>query len=115
MFNEATILTQGESYITISLIAPKVLDILFDLERELCSSTLTLVSFCKTLIESIKVRFSGLLRYFEIEVPFNTYSMSERFSDVIFLIASLLDARFNLLWLDNLDTLVKLHVLEKYS
>ncbi|CAF4733346.1 unnamed protein product, partial [Rotaria sp. Silwood2] len=28
--------------------------------------------------------------------------MSERFSDPIFLIAPLLDARFKLLWLDNL-------------
>ena len=113
LFNEATILTQGESYTTISLVAPTVLGILFDLERELCSSTLTLVSLCKTLIESIKMRFSGLLRHFEIEVPFDTYSMSERFSDVIFLIAPALDARFKLLWLDNLDTLVKLSVVEK--
>ena len=39
--------------------------------------------------------------------------MSERFSDVIFLIAPLLDARFKLLWLDSLHTLVKLRVVEK--
>ena len=58
------------------------------------------------------MRFSSLLRHFEIEVPFDTYSMSERFSDVIFLIAPLIDARFKLLWLDNLDTLVKLRVIE---
>ena len=97
MFNEATILTQGESYTTISLVASTVFDILYDLERELCSSTLTLVSLCKTLIESIKVRFSGLLRHFEIEVRFDAYSTSKRFSSVIFLIAPLLDARFKLL------------------
>ena len=113
LFDEATTLTQGESYATISFVAPTVLGILFDLERGRYSSTLTLVSLCKTLIESIKARFSGLLRHFEIEVPFDTYSMSERFSDLIFLIAPLLDARFKLLWLDNLDTLVKLRVLEK--
>ena len=59
------------------------------------------------------MRFSSLLRHFEIEVPFDTYSMSERFSDVIFLIATFHDARFKLIWLDNLDTLVKLRVLEK--
>ncbi|CAF4553202.1 unnamed protein product [Rotaria sp. Silwood2] len=108
-----TVLTQGESYATICLVAPTVLGILFDLERELCSSTLTLVSLCEALIASIKARFSGLLRHFEIDVPFNTYCMSERFSDVIFLISPLLDARFKLLWLDSLHTLVKLRVVEK--
>ncbi|CAF5087461.1 unnamed protein product, partial [Rotaria magnacalcarata] len=40
LFNEATVLTQGESYATICLVAPTVLGILFDLERELGSSTL---------------------------------------------------------------------------
>ncbi|CAF5103963.1 unnamed protein product [Rotaria magnacalcarata] len=85
LFNEAIVLTQGESYATIRLVAPTVLGILFDLERELGSSTLTLVSLCEALIASIKARFSGLLHYFEIDVPFNTYCMSEHFSDVIFL------------------------------
>ncbi|CAM4847283.1 unnamed protein product, partial [Rotaria magnacalcarata] len=113
LFNEATVLTQGESYATICLVAPTVLGILFDLERELGSSTLPIVSLCEALIASIKARFSGLLRYFEIDVPFNTYCMSERFSDVIFLISPLLDARFKLLWLDSLHTFVKLRVVEK--
>ncbi|CAM4863402.1 unnamed protein product [Rotaria socialis] len=39
--------------------------------------------------------------------------MSERFSDVIFLISPLFDARFELLWLDSLHTLVKLRIVEK--
>ena len=59
------------------------------------------------------MRFSSLLRHFEIEVPFDTYSKSERFSNVIFLIAPFHYTRFKLLWLDNLDTLVKLRVIEK--
>ena len=59
------------------------------------------------------MRFSSLLRHFEIEAPFDTYSMSQRFSDVIFLIAPFHDARFKLLWLDNLDTLVELRILEQ--
>ena len=113
LFNEATVMTQGESYATVTLVAPTVLGILFDLERELNSSTLTLLSLCKALISSIKSRFSGLLRHFEMEVPYNSFSMSERFSDVIFLVAPLFDARFKLLWLDNLDTVVKMRVLEK--
>lgn len=113
LFNEATVLTQGESYTTISLVAPTILGILFDLERELSSSSLILVDLCKTLISSIKARFSGLLRHFEIDVPFHSHSMSERFSDMIFLISPLLDARFKLLWLNNIDTVVKMRVLEK--
>ena len=39
--------------------------------------------------------------------------MFQHFSNVIFLIAPFHDARFKLLWLDNLDRLVKLRVLEK--
>ena len=113
LFNEATVLTQGESYTTISLVAPTILGILFDLERELSSSSLILVDLCTILISSIKARFSGLLRHFEIDVPFHSHSMSERFSDMIFLISPLLDARFKLLWLNNLDTIVKMRVLEK--
>jgi len=113
LFDEATVLTQGESYATISLVAPTVLGILFDLERELSSSTLILVSLCKTLISSLKSRFSGLLRHFEIDVPVDSHCMSERFSDVIFLIAPLLDSRFKLLWFNNLSSVVKSRVLEK--
>ncbi|CAF5054580.1 unnamed protein product, partial [Rotaria sp. Silwood1] len=108
-----TILIQGESYATISLIIPTVLGILFDLERELSSSTLILASLCKALISSIKSRFSGLLHHVEIDVSFDSYSMSKRFSDVIFLIYPLLDGRFQLLWLNTLHTDVKARVLEK--
>jgi len=114
LFNEATVLIQGESYATVSFVAPTILGILFDLERELKSSTLTLVSLCESLISSIKARFSGLLRHFEIDdVPFDSYCMSERFSDPIFLISPLFDARFKLLWLDNFHTVVKMRVMEK--
>jgi hypothetical protein len=113
LFHEVTILTQGESYATIGLVAPTVLDILYDLKRQLSSSTLILVSLCKALISSIKSRFSGLLRHFEIDAPFDSHSMSERFSDVVFLICPFLDARFKSLWLNNLPTDVKTRVLEK--
>lgn len=50
LFYEATVLTQGDSYATISLVAPTILGILYDLERELSSTALTLTSLCKTLI-----------------------------------------------------------------
>ncbi|CAM4982833.1 unnamed protein product, partial [Rotaria socialis] len=104
LFNEATLVTQGENFVTISLAAPTILGILFDLERELNSSSLVLTSLCETLISSIKARFSGLLRHFDYDVPFGCYSMSERFSDPIFLIAPLFDTRFKLLWLENLHS-----------
>ncbi|CAF4700822.1 unnamed protein product [Rotaria socialis] len=55
------------------------------------------------VISSIKARFNGLLRHFEIDVPFASYSMSERFSDPIFLVTPVLDARFKFLWLDSLQ------------
>ncbi|CAF3143932.1 unnamed protein product, partial [Rotaria socialis] len=103
LFNEATILTQGECYATISLVAPTILDILSDLEHERAASNLSLVSLCEALISSIKARFSGLLRHFENDVPFASYSMSERFSDPIFLATPVLDARFKFLWLDSLQ------------
>ncbi|CAF1559875.1 unnamed protein product [Rotaria magnacalcarata] len=99
----STILTQGECYATISLVAPTILGILIDLEHELAASNLSLVSLCEALISSIKARFSGLLCHFEIDVPFASYSMSERFSDPIFLVTPVLDARFKFLWLDNLQ------------
>ncbi|CAF2212088.1 unnamed protein product [Rotaria magnacalcarata] len=113
LFNQATVLTQGESYATVTLVAPTVLGILYDLQRELSSSTLILTCLCEALISSVKARFSGLLRHFEIDVPFDSFSMSERFSDIIFVISPLFDGRFKLLWLDNLHTVVKMRVLEK--
>ena len=113
LFNEATVLTQGDSYATITLVAPSILGILYDLERELSSQTLNLSSLCKTLISSIKSRFSGLLRHFDIEVPEAGYSMSERFADLIFIISPIFDARFKLLWLNNLKIDVKTRVTEK--
>ena len=38
LFHEATVLTQGEPYATIGLVASTVLGILYDLEHELSSS-----------------------------------------------------------------------------
>jgi hypothetical protein len=113
LFNEATKLTQGEQYATISLVAPSVLGLLHDLERERESSTLSLTSLCDALLSSLKARFSGLLRHFEIDVPSATHSMSERFSDPIFLIAPLFDVNFKFLWLDNLSPSVKARVIDK--
>jgi hypothetical protein len=112
LFNEATKLTQGEQYATISIVAPCVLALLHDLEHELESSTLSLISLCQSLLASLKARFSGLLRHFEIDVPYGIHSMSERYSDPIFLTTPLFDPRFKLLWLDNLAPSVKARVVD---
>jgi hypothetical protein len=71
LFDEATVLTQDECYATISLVAPTVLGIL--LELELFSSTLILVSLCKTPISSAKSPFCGLLRHFDIDLPVDSH------------------------------------------
>ena len=113
LFNEATKLTQGEQYATVSLVAPSILGLLHDLEHELESSTLTLTALCQSLLSSLKARFSGLLRHFEIDVPTNVYSMSERYADPIFLITPLFDPRLKLLWLDSIAPSVKAHVIDK--
>ena len=113
LFNEATKLTQAEQYTTIGLVAPSVLGLLHDLEHELESSTLTLTSLCQSLLTSLKARFSGLLRHFEVDVPTDKYSMSERYADPIFLITPLFDPRFKLLWLDSIAPSVKARVIDK--
>ena len=113
LFNEATKLTQGEQYATISLVAPCVLGLLHDLEHELESSTLSLNSLCQSLLSSLKARFIEFLRHFDIDVPSCAYPMSERYSDPIFLITPLFDPRFKLMWLDNLAPSVKARVVDK--
>ncbi|CAF2680436.1 unnamed protein product [Rotaria sp. Silwood2] len=62
LFNEATVLTQGECYATVSLVAPTILGILFDLEREHASSNLSLVSLCEALLSSLKARFRAVFQ-----------------------------------------------------
>lgn len=111
LFN--ALITQRESVVTMSLVAPTMLGIFYDLERELYSSSVLLTSLCATLISSMKVRFSGLLRHFNFDVFFGYYSMSERFCDPVFLIAPLFDTRFKLLWLENLHSSVKTLAIEK--
>lgn len=48
LFN--ALITQRESVVTMSLVAPTMLGIFYDLERELNSSSLLLTSLCETRI-----------------------------------------------------------------
>ncbi|CAF1354116.1 unnamed protein product, partial [Didymodactylos carnosus] len=98
LFDEATIKTQSENKPTISVVAPSVLEILADLEKEKCKYLETLQT---SLLNSLKSRFVGLLSYFNIELPAQQRSMSKSFADPIFFISPVLDARFTFRWLDN--------------
>lgn len=100
LFAEATTRTQTERCVSISLVAPSVLGIYFDLENELKSCKHT-SSLCKALTYSLKQRFGGLLLNLEIFVDDsikrrNTFNL---FSDDIFLISAFLDGQFRLRWI----------------
>jgi hypothetical protein len=100
LFAEATIRTQAEQSVSISLVAPSILGIYYDLENELklCKYT---SSLCKALINSLKERFGGLL--LNLKLPVEDYikrrSTFHLFSDNIFLISSFLDGQFRLRWI----------------
>jgi len=100
LFAEATTRTQAEQCVSISLVAPSVLGIYYDLENEskLCKYT---SSLCDTLMKSLKERFGGLLMNLEIPVDDhikhrNTFDL---FSDDLFFISSFLDGQFRLRWI----------------
>ena len=100
LFAEATIQTQTGSNVSISMVAPSVLGIYFDLENEakVCKYT---GSLCTSLLKSLKQRFGGLLLNLDIPVSSslkhrNTFSL---FSDEIFLISTFVDAQFKLRWI----------------
>lgn len=100
LFAEATTRTQAENCLSVSLVAPSVLGIYFDLENEAKTSKHS-SSLCNALLLSLKQRFGGLLRNLGITVddsvkPRNTSAL---FSDDIFLIATFLDGQFRLRWI----------------
>jgi len=100
LFVEATTRTQAEQCISISLVAPSILGIYYDLENELklCKYT---SSLCNTLLKSLKERFGGLL--LNLEIPIDDHlkrrTTFHLFSDDIFLISSFLDGKFRLRWI----------------
>ncbi|CAF4117868.1 unnamed protein product, partial [Rotaria magnacalcarata] len=61
LFAEATTRTQIENSASISLVAPSVLSIYYDLEHEQVNCK-HLGSLCRTLIISLHERFGGLLK-----------------------------------------------------
>ena len=97
------------------MITPTIFGLLHNLEHERESSLFSLPSLFDTLLASLKARFNELLRRFGIDVPSDTHCMFERFLDPVFLMTPVLDARFQMLWLDSLLPPVKVRVIDKIS
>ncbi|CAF1575057.1 unnamed protein product [Didymodactylos carnosus] len=103
LFAEATIKTQADKSPSISLVAPSLLGIYLDLQHELQNNCNHTTSLCKTLLTSLKSRFGGLLEklYINIDESILRRSTYHLYSDNIFLISPLLDAKFKLNWTIN--------------
>ena len=106
LFAEATTRTQSETSASISLIAPSILSIYFDLEHEQ-SSCKYLGSLCRALLNSLRERFGGLLERCEI-FDENTIRVKKRstydlYKDDLYLITPFLDGRFKSKWVFSLD------------
>jgi hypothetical protein len=101
LFAEATIRAQSETSASISLIAPSILSIYCDLEREQTNCKY-LGSLCRTLLKSLRERFGGLLERCEIfgdnNIKIKKRSTSDLYKDDAYLIAPFLDGRFKLKW-----------------
>jgi hypothetical protein len=69
LFNEATILTQADQTITISIVGPILLNLLSDLELERKKSERVYL-LCDALISSLKTRFGGFYKHFSIETDY---------------------------------------------
>ncbi len=106
LFNEATILTQGDQTVTISIVGPILLNLLSDLELERTKSERTSV-LCDALISSLKTRFSGFYKHFSMNtdnctVKINTNANTScLYSDPIFLMSPVLDGRFKFHWIND--------------
>ncbi|CAF1194011.1 unnamed protein product [Didymodactylos carnosus] len=100
LFAEAFTKAQADEAASISLVAPSLLEIYFDLESE--QATLKYASgLCKALLKSIQERFGGLLKQLglPLDITSKTRSTSELYSDSLFIMAPFLDARFGDRWI----------------
>ncbi|CAF0941124.1 unnamed protein product [Rotaria sordida] len=106
LFNEATVLTQADQTVTISIVGPILLNILSDLEFERTKSERTSL-LCDALVSSLKTRFGGFYKHFNINtdnctVKINTNAnTSFLYTDSIFLISPVLDGRFKFQWIND--------------
>ncbi|CAF1080218.1 unnamed protein product [Adineta ricciae] len=102
LFAEATTRSQADKTASISLVAPSILSIYFDLERERTNCKY-LGSLCRTLVNSLRERFGGLLERCEVfadnNIKIKRRSTYDLYKDDLFLIAPFLDGRFKFNWI----------------
>ena len=103
LFAEATTRTQAEKSPSISLVAPSVLAIYFDLltEEQSCKS---LGSLCHGLLTSLRERFGGLLVRCGLSDQTDVLknrSTSDLYQDDFYFIAQFLDGKFKLKWVND--------------
>lgn len=106
LFAEATTRTQAEKSASISLVAPSVLAIYFDLQTEERNCKV-LGSLCCILMKSLRERFGGLLERCGLIDPTNisnSRSTYDLYRDDFYLIAPFLDGQFKLKWLNGAHT-----------
>ena len=96
---EACTRAQADQAASISLVAPSLLEIYFDLESEQTSLKYT-GGLCKALMKSMQERFGGLFKHLGLPVDgiAKSRSTAELFGDFLFLMAPFLDAQFGLRW-----------------
>jgi hypothetical protein len=106
LFAEATTRTQSDTSASISLVAPGIFAIYFDLEHERASCK-HLGSSCRALLNSLRERFGGLLERCEVfgdgTMKMKKRSTYDLYKDDLYLIAPFLDGRFKLRWVFALD------------
>lgn len=97
---DATTMTQSEHVPSISIIAPTILVIYFDLLNEQ-SNIVHTSSLCSALLNSLMSRFGGILEQLGIELDQSIRKKNsfDLYRDEIFIYAPFLDARFKLHWI----------------
>ncbi|CAF1301139.1 unnamed protein product [Adineta ricciae] len=104
---------QSDQTASISLVAPSLLEIYYDLGSEQASYKYT-NGLCKALLKSMYNRFHGLFKQVGLSIDGigKVYSTSEFYSDSIFFITPFLDARCGLQWVmhSNLPTELELQL-----
>jgi hypothetical protein len=117
---EVTTKTQQQNFPSISLIAPSILAIYFDLKNEKNNVHYTTM-LCNALLSSLLSRFGGLLEQLEINVNetgvdfIKSKHFYDLYKDPVFLFTPFLDGMFKLDWIDksSLCNLAKERVCEK--
>ena len=103
---EVTTKTQQENSPSISLVAPSILAIYFDLKNEKNNVQYT-TSLCDALLSSLLSRFGGLLETFEINLNETgvEFKINNKFYDLykdpVFIFSPFLDGMFKLNWIND--------------